>query len=156
MTGAGLLLLVHGLLAIGLLGAVTHQLLAVWRRPGTRPAAAGFLTRAGGVQAALYTGPTVLLYTVNFLLGAALYASYRLEVRPLLEDLNLLAAAGAFEAKEHIAALGFGLLPVYAALWRDPGLAGQRLARRIVTSLLAFFVWWDFLIGHIVNNIKGL
>jgi len=29
------------------------------------------------------------------------------------------------------------------------------IARRYLTWLLAFIVWWNFLVGHILNNIRG-
>ena len=32
----------------------------------------------------------------------------------------------------------------------------QAAARRYLTWLLAFIVWWSFLVGHVLNNIKGL
>jgi len=32
----------------------------------------------------------------------------------------------------------------------------QATARRYLTWLLAFIVWWSFLVGHVLNNIKGL
>ena len=31
----------------------------------------------------------------------------------------------------------------------------QLRTRAALTALLAFIVWWNFLTGHIVNNIRG-
>jgi hypothetical protein len=31
----------------------------------------------------------------------------------------------------------------------------SRATRVALTSILAFIVWWSFLIGHVVNNIRG-
>jgi hypothetical protein len=31
--------------------------------------------------------------------------------------------------------------------------ARDRLA---ITAILGFIVWWDFLVGHVLNNIRGL
>jgi hypothetical protein len=30
------------------------------------------------------------------------------------------------------------------------------VARRYLTWILAFVIWWNFLVGHILNNIRGL
>jgi hypothetical protein len=154
-----ILLIVHGLLAVALIGAVTHQAIVAW--PAARPAVqAGqpmtLFTRLRVLRSGIYTNAVVILYAVDFLLGAILYASYRVEVRPYLEDGGMFLPAGAFEAKEHLSVLGLGLLPAYWLSWKAPSLAENVTARRYITLLLAFFVWWSFFIGHILNNIRGL
>src|ERR1700730_11004487 len=148
------LLIVHGLLAVTLLGAVTHQAFSV-----VPPAPAGkrsFFTRFRTVNGAAYAGPIVLLFLLTAIGGALLYPQYRIDVRTTLEDLQLRAANGVFEIKEHLVALGLGVLPAYWLFWRTPLAADQASSRRYLTWLLAFIVWWGFLIGHILNNIKGL
>jgi hypothetical protein len=150
-----LLLIVHGLLAVALLGAITHQALSVV--PG--PAVAGprsFVSRFRHVNAAAYANAIVLLFIVTAVGGALLYPQYRLDVRTALEDMQMRAANGVFEIKEHLAAIGLGLLPTYCLFWRAPLAPEQASARRYLTWLLAFIVWWNFLVGHILNNIKGL
>jgi hypothetical protein len=148
------LLTIHGLLAVALLGAVTHQIIVLWR---TEPATGGdFLARLKAVRAGSYTNAVVVLYALDFFIGAIIYATYRLEVRPYLEDIGAFVAAGSFETKEHLAALGLGLLPAYWLVWKAPALAEAVNARRAVTVLLGFFVWWNFLVGHILNNLRGL
>jgi hypothetical protein len=64
-------------------------------------------------------------------------------------------ANGAFEIKEHLAAIGLGLLPVYWVYWRQPLSQGVAATRKYLTWILAFLVWWNFLVGHVLNNIKG-
>jgi hypothetical protein len=59
-----------------------------------------------------------------------------------------------FEMKEHLLALSLALLPVYWLFWRKASDA-NRVARAAVTCLLAVAVWWGFLTGHIINNIRG-
>ena len=57
--------------------------------------------------------------------------------------------------KEHLATLGLGLLPIYWYLWknsRNPDYGG---ARKWVTVYLARVCWFNFLVGHIVNNVRG-
>src|SRR3954451_8190753 len=111
------LLIVHGLLAVFLLGAITHQAMSVVRRP----AASGprsFVDKFGSVNAASYTTPIIVLFVITSIGGAFLYPQYRIDVRPTLEDLQMRAANGVFEIKEHLAAIGLGILPVYAVAWR--------------------------------------
>src|SRR5712691_4098371 len=149
------LLIVHGLLAVFLLGAITHQAMSVVKRT---PAAQrrSFVDKFGGVNAASYATPIVVLFVVTAIGGAFLYPQYRIDVRPTLEDLQMRAANGIFEIKEHLAAIGLGMLPVYALAWKAPLLTEQAATRRYLTWILAFLVWWNFLVGHVLNNIKGL
>ena len=103
--------------------------------------------------------PIVVLFVVTAIGGALLYPQYRVDVRPALEDMRNAAANGVFEIKEHLIAIGLGLLPAYWQLWQQPGNAqgaGAASARRALTWLLAFFVWWGFIVGHVLNNIRGL
>ena len=150
------LLILHGLLAVALLGAITHQALSVL---AIAPSANGrwtFVNRFRGVDATAYATPIVVLFVITVIGGALLYPQYRVDVRPALEDTQNSAANGVFEIKEHLAAIGLGLLPMYWQFWRKPRGPEMAAARRYVTWLLAFFVWWSFLVGHVLNNIRGL
>jgi hypothetical protein len=148
------LVVMHGLLAVGLLGAVTHQVLVLGRAV---PATSGtFFARLRSVRAGSYTNFVVILYFLDFVLGCVIYATYRIEVRPYLEQIGLYVAAGSFETKEHLATLGLGLLPAYWLFWKAQSFAAYAQERKYITYLLAFFVWWNFLVGHILNNIRGL
>ena len=53
-------------------------------------------------------------------LGAVIYGEYRISVRVVLQELQLNAANGSFELKEHLAAIGLGMLPAYWWSWRQP------------------------------------
>jgi hypothetical protein len=145
------LLILHGLLAVALLGAITHQAFAT-TRPAKKPS---FVARYRAVAASGYANAVVVLFIVTSIGGALLYPQYRLDIRPTLEDLDLRAANGVFEIKEHLAAIGLGLLPAYWFFWRQPLSADGLIARRYLTWLLAFIVWWNFLVGHVLNNIRG-
>jgi len=147
------LLIVHGLLAVALLGALTHQAFSV---AAARSDKRSFFARFRNVNAAAYAKPIVLLFVVTALGGGLLYPDYRVEVRPALEDLQLRAANGIFEIKEHLVAVGLGLLPAYWRYWRSPLALEYAQTRRYLTWMLAFIVWWNFLVGEILNNIKGL
>jgi len=149
-----ILLIIHGLLAVALLGAVTHQAFSVGRRP-VRSAHADFIHKYRAVGAATYTNAIVVLFIVTSIGGALLYPQYRLDVRTALEDLNLRSANGAFEIKEHLAAIGLGILPIYWYFWKTPLEARFATGRKYLTWILTFLVWWNFLVGHILNNIKG-
>lgn len=158
------LLILHGLLAVALLGALTHQALAVcW--PARNPAT--FTARFRAVSGLSYTNAVIILFVLTFILGVVIYPAYRLNVRSYLSDYRLLSAEGAFEIKEHVSVIALGLLPFYWLLWRRPaaefsGADGasvsraQRFARAAVTLQIAVVVWFDFLTGHILNNIRGL
>jgi hypothetical protein len=150
---AGLLIL-HSLVAVALLGAITHQAIAVRRAPGAGNES--FAARYRSVDASAYAGAIVLLYAAVSLIGACLYPSYRMIVRPILELNNFRVANGAFELKEHFAALGLLMLPAYWAAWRKPLLAEYAAARTGLTWVLAAIIWWNFLVGNVLNNIKGL
>ena len=97
----------------------------------------------------------VLLYVASTILGGVIYPEYRLVVRGVLEELELRAANGSFELKEHFVAVGLGMLPAYWMFWRQPLFEEHARARAIVTTMLAFIVWWGFLVGHVLNNIRG-
>ena len=53
-------------------------------------------------------------------------------------------------------AIGLALLPAYWISWRetcaDPSSPTPAAA---LTLILAFIVWWSFVIGHVMNNIMG-
>ena len=150
-----ILLLVHTLLAVGLLGAITHQALSV------APLAAvtggrSFFARFRSVNGPAYALPIVILFVLTAVLGGLLYPQYRIDVRVLLEDTNSRSANGIFEIKEHFIAVGLGVLPAYLMSWRTPLAPQFASARRYLTWILAFFVWWAFVVGHLLNNFKGL
>ena len=149
------LLIVHGLLAVALLGAITHQAWSVApRRVPVGPPS--FVGRFRSVDSSGYATAVVVLFVVTAIGGGLLYPQYRLDVRTALEDLQLRAANGVFEIKEHLAAIGLGLLPAYSFFWRMPLAVEHALTRRCLTWILAVVVWWNFLVGHVLNNIKGL
>ncbi len=149
------LLIVHGLMAVALLGAITHQALSVLPLR-TTTGHRSFVSRFRSVNAPSYAGPIVVLVAVTALLGGLVYPQYRIDVRPTLEDMQLRAANGIFEVKEHLVALGLGALPAYWLSWRTPLAPKEAQTRLYLTWLLAFVVWFGFLAGHVLNNIKGL
>ena len=148
------LLIIHGLFALALLGAITHQSVALWWP--ARDRAGSFVARFRAVRSTSYVTAIILLYVIAFILGAWLYTQYRFTARVALEQLRFFKTVGVFELKEHLATIGLILLPAYWAYWRQPLSPGYADARRQVTLLLAILVWCNFLIGHVVNNARGL
>src|SRR5262245_7550225 len=147
------LLIVHGLLAVALLGAITHQAVALWWP--VKVLSGSFVARVRAVPGISYVWAIIVLYIVTFIMGAWIYTQYRFTSRLALEQLRFFKTVGAFEIKEHLATIGLILLPAYWAFWRRPLSADYADARKQVTLFLAILVWLNFLIGHVVNNARG-
>jgi hypothetical protein len=147
------LLIFHSILAVILLGAITHQAISVWLP--MRQTASSFVARLRAVPAVSYVNAVVILYVTTAILGGIIYPSYRLTVRLVLEQLDLKVPNGMFELKEHFVAVGLGILPAYWYFWRQPLADSHARTRAVLTAILAFIVWWSFIVGHILNNIQG-
>ena len=150
-----ILFIVHALLAVALLGALTHQAMSVLA-PVRRGAGAGnFVTRFRAVQGAGYATAICVLWIVTFIFGAWIYTKYRMYVRIPIEQQGFWKTQGIFELKEHLAVIGLGLLPIYWFFWKNARSPEYDGARKGVTLMLAAFCWFMFLAGHIVNNVRG-
>lgn len=150
---ATVLLIIHGLVAVALLGATTHQTLATWTPTGARPGS--FFGRFRAVPSAAFANATVLLYVLSTLLGAVVYLYFRVDLRPKLERGGHWQALGFLDIKEHFVAIGLALLPAYWVCWQQPRAGKLARTRAALTTILSSIVWWSFLIGHVVNNIRG-
>jgi len=149
-------LLLHGVCSLFLVGALSHQAAATWRRvPSARPTA-GVISGFASVRAPLYARSIAISYVLTMVLGDVLYGPYRVDVKTMLFDLQLWPWNGVFEIKEHLVALGFFLLAPYLSLWQKPLDAAQARSRRMLTSVLAAIVWYALLAGHLINNLKGV
>lgn len=147
------LLILHGLIAVALLGAITHQTLAAWTPSHVHPRS--FFGRFRTVQPVGYANAVVGLYVGVALLGAVIYLFFKVDVQPDLERDRHWHALGFFDLKEDFVAIGFGLLPAYWTSWRRPFGGERGLTAAALTTILGFIVWWSFLVGHVVNNIVG-
>ena len=147
------LLILHGLVGVALLGAITHQAVSMFRARPARSTA--FFDRYTGVSQRTFTIAVVVLYAANIGLGTLIYPKYRLDVRVPFEEMSLAWAVGLFELKEHFAGIGFGALLAYAVSWRLEPAKDYASLRTGLTLLLLFIVWWDFLAGHVLNNLRG-
>ena len=148
-----ILLFIHFLIAVALLTAVTLQAVTVLMP--ARQVAGNFVDR-GPVPAASYAAIIAPLYAIQVLLGAFIYLKYRLYVRIPMEQLRHWWTLGAFEFKEHIIAMGIGLLPAYWYLWRQPLSDEDAGLRRWLTIFLAVTVWYAFGAGHVANDFRGI
>ncbi len=148
---ATFLVILHGLLAVALLGSITHQAIAVVLPAKSK---AGFFNAYRAVSSRIYVNANVILFLAVALLGGVIYPIYRVWVRTYLENARLYSAVGAFEVKEQFISIGLGLLPLYWLVWRRPEPGGDS-ARIAVTLMLCFIVWFGFIVGHILNNIRG-
>lgn len=145
------LVILHGLLAVALLGSITHQAVAVvW--PSRNKVE--FTNAYRAVSSRAYVNANIVLFLVVAFLGGFIYPIYRVWVRTYMENARLFPAVGSFEIKEQFIAIGLGLLPLYWLVWRRSEPAVQS-ARTAVTLMLCFIVWFGFIVGHILNNIRG-
>ena len=147
------LLILHGLVAVALMGVMSHQAFALLFPAKTT---GGFVTAYRAVSAARFTNACIVLYIVTFVLGSVIYPAYRVSSRIWIETARLWPISGLFEMKEQTLAIGLGMLPFYWLMWRDAKDPDTRTARIWTTSILCVVVWYSFLAGHIVNNVRGL
>jgi heme A synthase len=171
-----ILLFIHFLVAVALLAAVTLQAAAVLL-PAQDVVGHTIIDRSP-VPARSCATLVVVLYVLQALLGAWIYVKYRTYVRIPMEELRHWWTVGSFEFKEHIVAMGLGLLPAYWYFWREPaaelssvrhwmtGFPSRRRRppprpqhtgiRRWITVFLALSVWYAFIVGHVANDFRGV
>ena len=145
--------ILHGIIAIGLLGAITHQGLTVLRKPAPTQL---FIDRFRAIPAVNFTNAIAVLYVLTFVLGAYIYPTYVLDVKGAVAESGLRKTIGVFQLKEHLAVIGLCMLPVYWQYWRSVPLTTARATRGFLTILLMLIVWWNLVIGHLLNNVQGL
>ena len=107
------------------------------------------------MPAASFANAVIVLYVAAALLGGIVYLYFRVDIRPGLEQAGYWQTLGLFDIKEHFVSIGLALLPAYWVCWRRPLANDSVRTRAILTAILAFIVWWSFLIGHVLNNLRG-
>ena len=147
------ILIVHGLVAVALLGAITHQSLATCAPSNAKPSS--FFGRFCAIPAERFANAIIVLYLTSALLGAVVYLYFKIDIQPDLERDRHWHAMGFLDLKEDFVAIGLGVLPAYWFCWRGPADSQHNHIRTILTILLAFIVWWSFLVGHVLNDIRG-
>jgi hypothetical protein len=148
-------LLVHLLMAVTLVGALTHQAVAALIPVRKLTGPGGFVTRYRAVPAAGYATAVCVLWVLTFIVGSYIYTKYRIYVRIPLEQSGYYRTQGFFDFKEHVATLGLVLLPGYWYLWKNAQNPEYDTARKMVTLVLAAMCWFLFIVGHVLNNARG-
>src|ERR1700681_3639793 len=110
-------LLVHLLFAVALLGALTHQAMAV--ALPVRRAAGGIVTRFRAVPAPGYATAVCVLWVLTFIVGSYIYTKYRIYVRIPIEQAAYWKTQGFFDFKDHVGSIGLVLLPAYWFFWKN-------------------------------------
>jgi len=150
-----ILFIAHGLLAVALLGALSHQAMSVLMPVRQVAGSASFVTRFRSVRGAGYATAVCVLWIVTFLFGAWIYTKYRIYVRIPIEQAGYWKTQGVFEMKEHLVTIGLGLLPIYWYFWKNARNPEFDSPRKWLTVTLAAICWYSFLVGHVVNNVRG-
>jgi hypothetical protein len=150
-----ILFICHALCAVALIGALSHQAMSVLMPVRAAAGPGGFVTRFRSVQGAGYATAVCVLWIVTFFFGAWIYTKYRMYVRIPIEQEGYWKTQGVFELKEHLAVIGLGLLPIYWFFWKNARNPDYDSPRKWLTVTLAGFCWYMFLVGHIVNNVRG-
>jgi hypothetical protein len=142
-----LLLIVHLMVAVFALGAVTHH----W----------WLVVRKGSSSARLYRFAIWMAigYSLALLLGILIYPSYNVLVRkPPLGVLENSAswAVGLFEIKEHLGSIALAMLPwlVLSARYYEQLGRLQRASYIAATWLFTVFIYYVFISGALVTTIK--
>jgi hypothetical protein len=148
-------LLVHLILAVALLGALTHQAVSVLLPVHKAAGPAGFVTRFRAVSAVGYATAVCILWVLTFIVGSYIYTKYRIYVRIPIEQARFWWTQGFFDFKEHVASIGLTLLPAYWLFWKNAQNPDYDTARKMVTLYLALACWFLFIVGHVLNNTRG-
>jgi hypothetical protein len=148
------LLILHGVGAFLLLGALTHQTISVWVPIHVH--VSSFFDRTRAVSAKNYSVAIIWFYIATFVLGMIIYPEFKLTANNILVAQHWEKSLASFEFKEHVAAFGLALLPAYYYYWRPPLAKERDFVRAMLTSVLTFISWAGFIVGHVLNNIAGL
>jgi hypothetical protein len=148
-------LLVHLLLAVALLGALTHQAVSAVMPVRQVAGPGGFVTRFRAVPAAGYATAICVLWILTFIVGSYIYTKYRIYIRIPIEQAGYWKTQGFFDFKEHVASIGLTLLPAYWFFWKNAQNPQYDTARKMVTVYLACACWFLFIVGHVLNNVRG-
>jgi hypothetical protein len=120
-----------------------------------RQAAGNFVDRFRAVPAAGYATAVGVLWVLTFIMGAWIYVKYRIYIRIPIEQAGFWKTQGFFDFKEHVASIGLTLLPAYWFFWKNAQNPEYDTVRKAVTVYLAVSCWFIFIVGHVVNNVRG-
>lgn len=145
------LLILHALVAILLLGSMTHNVLLtvpyLWKH-----------YKKVGLEK-LYVKVALVAYSLTFLLGAVVYPNYRYHVRDQYFDPQLPWASQLFDIKEHWAGIGLGLMVAYfvLSLVIDPRIHRERVLLYVFLSVaITLIIWFNLIAGLWLTALKGV
>ena len=147
-------MLFHLIVAVGLLGALTHQAVAVMMPVRKIAGPAGFVTRFRAVPAPGYAFAVCVMWVITFILGSYIYIKYRTYIRIPIEQAGYWKTQGFFDFKEHVASIGLVLLPAYWFFWKNAQNPEYDTARKVLTVFLCVACWFLFIVGHVLNNTR--
>lgn len=146
-----LLLILHALLAILLLGSMTHNALITVRYLW------GNFSRVRLEKR--YVQVAFIAYLLTFTLGALIYPNYRYYVRDRYFDLHMPWASHLFDIKEHWAAIGLALFIAFFLFSRElnPRTDRHWLFFYVFLSLtLTLIVWFDLISGLLLSSYRSI
>jgi len=127
------LLILHGLIAVALLGAVTHQALAVSVRRTESAHALVHARVSAPPNAGAYGTPVVVLYIAAMAWARFVIHAIGFVVRPLLQTLDLRGAKRRLRVEGTFFRHRLMLLPAYWASWKQPLAAEYQSSRLWLT-----------------------
>ncbi len=145
------LLILHTLLAVLLLGSMTHNVLIVV------PYLWGKFRKTKLEK--LYVKVGFVSYLLTFILGALAYPNYRYNVRALHFDKELHWASNLFDVKEHWAGIGLALFVAFLLLSRviEPKSDRQMLGIYVFLSVsLAVIIWFNVISGLLLVSYRSI
>ena len=145
------LLILHALIAILLLGSITHNTLLTVRYLW------GHFHKI--TLEKLYVKVGLIAYALTFGLGAIIYPNYRYHVRARYFDPEIPWASYLFDIKEHWAAIGLILFGIFYLLSReiDPRRHRQTLFIYVFLSLcLCLIVWFSLISGLLLTSYRSI
>lgn len=145
------LLILHALLAILLLGSMTHNVLLtvpyLWKK------------YKKVTLEKLYVKVAFVAYLLTFALGAIVYPNYRYHVRDQYFDVHLPWASQFFDIKEHWAGIGLGLMGIYLvlSLTMDPRKDRERVMIYVFLSvMITLVIWFNLIAGLWLTALRGV
>lgn len=144
------LVILHTLVAIVLVGAVSHHAIVALR----------FLRGEYRVRLArIYAATTAVTYLATLALGALAYPTFRVDVRAGYLDAHAPWASWLFERKEDLATLG---VPAVIGVWLLARALEPRQDRLLLPGYVALvllttgIVWFDLTAGLLITMVKGV
>src|SRR5665213_2626296 len=131
-----ILLIVHALLAVATLGALTHQAMSVAMPVRRAAGPRGFITRFLAVQGAGYATAVCVLWVVTMILGAWIYTKYRIAIRIPLERTGYWKTLGFFALRSTSPCSGWGCFPSIGIFGRT-----RKILISIVRARRSRFCW---------------